>query len=73
MTLRDKLKKDKSYEWSDIEAENKAAAYLLVVRQLKSMSEDAIPRPLLPFKFAHSGVESSTYLRQSNACFLAHL
>ena len=59
-----KLKKDRSYEWSDIEAENKAAAYLMAVRQMRAMPECDVPRPLISFRI-HSQWGRTQYLPEA--------
>lgn len=59
-----RLKTDRNYEWSDIEAENRAAAYFMVVRQLRAMPEANLPRPLFSFQI-HSQWGRAQYLPEA--------
>ncbi len=46
------LKKDRSYEWSDIEADNKAVAYRRALLGMMQQPDKLIPRPLVSFRIA---------------------
>ncbi len=46
------LKKDKKYEWSDIEADNKAEAYHRALGLMMKQPDHLVPRPILAFRVA---------------------